>query len=206
MYGFPGCGVAFTEDAVKVGNSSLCLSISKTGPSAYSGGQVISKNDFSYGLFTARIKPKLAPGTVGSLFLMNKWTAEQWVHQEIDIEFLGSKPEKVLLSTHYYVNGVPISHSFEYALGFNASDSFNEYGILWERDLVTWYVNGRVAHSEKRDLPRVGTMNILMNHWFGDQNNVGFVNWLGPLEEDKFPSSIQYDWIRFSKIDRDRSS
>jgi len=36
-----------------------------------------------------------------------------------------------------------------------------------------------------------------MNHWFGDQKNPGMVQWLGPIDYGKLPSTVEYDWVKY---------
>lgn len=203
---FPDCGSTMTKESVTTNGANLILTIDQNPVDSsgrkYTGGEIGSVAFFSYGTYTTRIKNNIAPGTVSSFFLMNKWKKTKWEHQEIDIEFLGKAPTKVQFTVHYLnpQDNNHITHMKVYDLGFDSSEDFNEYGIHWTKDSICWLVNGAVVHVETNNVPDT-VMQIRMNHWTGNDQVVGMKNWLGKIDDRSLPSQVYYDWICYKPLD-----
>ena len=101
-YSFPENGCEMMDSQVSINKSKLVLSVElnrKNASKPYKGGEISSVIPFLYGQFSVRMKNKIAPGTVSSFFIMNKWQPENWEQKEIDIEFLGKNTKTVLSAT-----------------------------------------------------------------------------------------------------------
>ena len=57
---------------------------------------------------------------------------------------LGKDTTKVQFN--YYTNGVG-NHEYMYDLGFDASEGYHTYGFDWQKDSITWYVDGKAVYS-----------------------------------------------------------
>ena len=137
------------------------------------GGEMRSDLMYHYGFYSAVMKPSDVTGTCTSFFVYTgeydydeEGNPHPW--DEIDIEFLGK--DTTFVQFNYFVNGVG-GHEYEYDLGFDASEEFHEYGFYWEKERITWYVDGepvyRVEASDKNPLPS-HSGRIMMNHWYGN--------------------------------------
>ena len=82
-------------------------------------------------------------GVISSFFTYTN----QPVWDEIDIEFLGKDMTRVQFN--YYTNGVG-GHEFYFDLGFDASEDFHEYAFDWQRDSITWYIDGKAVYRATR--------------------------------------------------------
>ncbi|MDB5255876.1 MAG: beta-glucanase [Chitinophagaceae bacterium] len=155
----------------------------------------------SFGFYEVRMKPNIVSGTVGSFFLMNKWVPNNWEHKEIDIEFTGNKKTSIQMTTHDYQQGGTV-HNYSTTtkeLGFDISEEYHNYGILWTQDSVSWFVDGKWLHSEKKYVPQV-PLQIRLNHWAGNTSVSNMKKWLREVQEDKLPSIVQYDWIKYRSL------
>jgi endo-1,3-1,4-beta-glycanase ExoK len=205
QFTFPESGSAMTTQAISTANSILSITLEKkcspVQGRGYAGGEVASQKYFGYGDFTVRLKNSLCEGTVSSFFLMNKWKAKDWVHKEIDIEFLGKNPNQVQFTVHLYPNKGTEHVFFQHThnLGFDSSKDFHDYTIQWRKDSISWLVDGRLAHTENRITPD-SVMQIRMNHWAANENNIGMVQWLGHIDENALPSIVSYDWVKYKGV------
>ena len=117
---------------------------------------------FVYGYVEGRIKASAVPGALSSFYLLNRYPGgndeENGVYQlhapEIDIlEYLGENPfgdEDAFQTYHYYdvfYGGGPNERSsptmnHENEDGTLYADDFHTFGVLWEPQLVIWYIDG----------------------------------------------------------------
>ena len=157
----------------------------------YSGGEYRTNNTFGYGMYDVSMKPIKNDGVVTSFFTYTG-PSDGTVWDEIDIEFLGKDTTKVQFN--YYTNGVG-NHEYVYDLGFDASQSFHQYGFLWVPGKITWYVDGNAVYTATNNIPSTPGK-IMMNVWPG----IGVDDWLKPYN-GKTPLVGQYDWMSFTAVD-----
>ncbi len=171
----------------------LRLKITKGGGRVY-GAEYQSYVTYGYGYYSVRMKAIKREGVVSSFFTYTR--NPQW--DEIDIEFLGKDTTKVQFN--YFTNGVG-NHEYLYDLGFDASAGFHEYGFKWEKDKITWYVDGKGVYCAAASIPSHGGR-IMINAWNGKsegENSVG--NWLGVFDKNTFPvPDAEYKWIGYRNI------
>lgn len=200
-FSFPENGCVMKESQISVNNSILTITVGandKRNAKPYEGGEISSKSNFLYGKFSVKMKNQITPGTVSSFFLMNQWRSVDWEHKEIDIEFLGKDTKTVQFTVHDYKEGGKkhIYNKFTYPLGFDSSTDFHLYSIIWSKDSISWMVDGKLAHTEKEILINE-PMNIRLNHWLANPNDVDCINWLGRVDNKKLPSRVYYDYIQY---------
>ncbi len=110
---------------------------------------------FKFGRFETVFKPAKEPGVISSFFL---YRFDPW--QEIDAEFLGNDTSKILLNVfynpgqdgdlyNYGLRGTPVVID----LGFDASLEFHRYAIEWEPDEIRWFVDDKLIHVRRAELP-----------------------------------------------------
>jgi beta-glucanase (GH16 family)/GR25 family glycosyltransferase involved in LPS biosynthesis len=131
----------------------LTLQTQKCRDRAYTAGAVASPDEhsrrFTYGRFEAEIKPARANGVLSGMFLYRR---DPW--QEIDLEFLGARPDHMLLDVYYNpgdegdlynygMRGTPVLID----LGFDASETFHHYAIEWEPSGMRWFVDGDLVFA-----------------------------------------------------------
>lgn len=170
-------------------NGIMDLKIDKDAPTnGYSGAEYRSRQTFGYGMYKVTMKPIKNDGVVSSFFTYTGPTdGTPW--DEIDIEFLGKDTTKVQFN--YFTSGQG-NHEFLYDLGFDASQSFHEYGFDWEKDSITWYVDGEAVYTATTNIPSIPGK-IMMNVW----NGRGVDGWLNHYN-GKTPLIAQYDCFSYS--------
>lgn len=155
-----------------------------------------TKQKYSYGYFSVNMKAIKRDGVVTSMFTYTGPSdGTEW--HEIDIEILGNDTTKVQFN--YYTNGEG-GHEYLYDLGFDASEGFHEYAFKWERDKITWYVDGVGVYSATKDIPSVPGK-IMINAWTGKsdgEDNV--VDWIGAFDRVFPVPDAEYRWIGYKSI------
>jgi len=159
-----------------------------TDGSGYSGGEYRTNQTFGYGMFDVSMKPIKNSGVVTSFFTYTG-PSDGTVWDEIDIEFLGKDTTKVQFN--YYTNGVG-NHEYLYNLGFDASQSYHQYGFYWGPGYITWYVDGKAVYTATSNIPTTPGK-IMLNVWPG----TGVDSWLGRYD-GRTPLVGTYDWISYT--------
>jgi len=137
----------------------------RLGPSEsdlYPTGFIYTKDHFSYGSYSAKIKIIGAPGGVASFFVCSEIAKvfSDGTHDEIDFEFLTAQPHAVLMTTWYMATGMEGSkqtlthNSFLWEdPSFDIRD-WHVYRFDWYPDRVEFYIDGIKRWTSKRAIPR----------------------------------------------------
>ncbi|MFC1637485.1 family 16 glycosylhydrolase [Candidatus Margulisiibacteriota bacterium] len=167
----------------------------------YASGEYRTLDEaYRYGYYETRMKAAAGKGLVSSFFVYaGTWGKPD--HSEIDFEFLGKDCGQAQLN--HYVEGRG-KHEKMVALGFDACSEFHNYGFRWAEDSIIWYVDGSEVHrvnedpaTPEKEIPH-GKTKIMVNFWPGK----GVDGWLGPFSYAGKPLEAQYDWIKFSPLDK----
>jgi endo-1,3-1,4-beta-glycanase ExoK len=166
---------SFQPDQVDLSQGMLRLAVSQTinGKVISRDGEVISNQLFGYGIYTFVMRMAStaathdAPGQVVSgdcsaafIFFGNSDT-------EIDIEYLGDKPNSIFLS-----NWIDRQHKVttEVHTG-NLANGFHKYDIVWTANSVQWFLDGKLICTHTKYVP-TKPATIRLNHW--GTNNLGW--------------------------------
>lgn len=186
-------GAVWKPENVKVDNGIMTLTIDNgtdtSAPVEFISGELRTQEFFHYGIYTVNMKPIKKPGTVSSFFTYTGPSDDNpW--DEIDIEFLGKDTSKVQFN--YYTNGQG-GHEYIHDLGFDAAEDFHTYAFDWQKDKITWYVDGVAVYTATENIP-VTPGKIMMNAWPGK----GVDDWLEPYDGTT-PLVAYYDWMSYEK-------
>lgn len=177
------------SENVSFSQGKMNLSIYSDGRGGYTGGEYRTRQAFGYGMYDVSMKPIKNDGVVTSFFTYTGPSdGTKW--DEIDIEFLGKDTTKVQFN--YYTDGVG-DHEYLYDLGFDASQSYHQYGFYWDKNSITWYVDKKPVYTATRDIPSTPGK-IMMNVWPG----IGVDEWLNRYN-GVTPLTGSYDWISYTK-------
>lgn len=155
---------------------------------------------FTYGYVESRMKVNGDAGGLSSFYLYNRWPGNGANRQipEIDIvEYLGENQygDEVAFQTYHYNDVVHdeirSSPSMEEdpAPGTSWADGFHTYGVLWEPQLVIWYIDGQeVRRISGRQVSRQ-QMNIILYLVAGSE-------WALTPDADAFPMDLEIDYVR----------
>lgn len=148
---FPGNLASFTRDNLHYSpeGTHLVIEEGKGRPRPYRSGAFASARSFGHGRFEAEIRPARGSGLITGFFLHRDCP-----RQEIDIEFPGDHPRRMLANVFFNPGDDGTAMSFGYRgaphwidLGFDATADFHLYAIDWQPDHVAWLVDGRVVHE-----------------------------------------------------------
>ena len=183
------CGWYKSQTAFKDGALQLSIDKDYSGKYNYAGAEYRTNDFYGFGYYETSMQAIKNPGVVSSFFTYtgpsdnNPW-------DEIDIEVLGKDTTKVQFN--YYTNGVG-KHEFMYDLGFDASEAYHTYGFDWQRDHITWYVDGKAVYTAYNNIPQTPGK-IMMNTWPGR----GVDEWLDHFN-GRTPLTARYQWVTYNK-------
>ncbi len=182
------CGWYASNTSLDGGKLTLKIDKDYTGKYEYAGAEYRSQNFYGFGYYETSMKAIKNDGVVSSFFT---YTGESdnnpW--DEIDIEILGKDTTKVQFN--YYTNG-KADHEYMYDLGFDASQGFHKFGFDWQRDHITWYVDGKAVYTAYDNIPQTPGK-IMVNAW----NGKGVDDWLNAFN-GRTPLTAEYEYITFS--------
>ncbi|XP_062082184.1 xyloglucan endotransglucosylase/hydrolase protein 31-like [Humulus lupulus] len=112
-----------------------------------SGSGFKSLHPFRSGYFSTAVKlqPGYTAGVITSFYLSNN-EDHPGNHDEIDIEFLGTTPDKpYTLQTNVYIRGSGdgniIGREMKFHLWFDPTQDFHNYAILWDPSEIIFFVD-----------------------------------------------------------------
>jgi len=164
----------------------------------YLSGVISTQDKFqlTYGYVEMKAKLTGGQGLLSTFYLFNQDFMKN--KPEIDIaEYIGGRPDKIYQTYHYYdsirnrdPNGERHSTpTMETQMGFDLSADFHTYSVLWEPDLVVWYIDGnevrRLTGVRISDEP----MNIVAQLVVGSE-------WIGEPDASTLPKVLEIDYIK----------
>ena len=167
-----------SPENIYIEDGSLVLKPVKTenedGRVSYTSGRVNTQNkhDFKYGLFEARVKVPEGQGFLPAFWMMptDENLYGQWPRcGEIDImEVLGNDTDTSYGTIHY---GNPHSESQgSYTLEEGTfSDEYHVFDVEWEPGKISWYVDGKLIHTE--------------DNWYSATEGQGEITYPAPFDQ-----------------------
>jgi len=127
----------------------------------YPTGFIYTKEHFSYGSYSARIKVSDVPGAVASFFACSEIAKvfSDGTHDEIDFELITARPHAVLMTTWYMGTGM---EGFKQTLTHNSSlwedpsfdiRDWHVYRFDWYPERVEFYIDGIKRWTSRRAIP-----------------------------------------------------
>jgi len=148
---FPGNLASFARENLQhTGEGArLVIDTIEDGLRPYRSGAFASVRSFRYGRFEAEIRAAPGPGLITGFFLHRDTP-----RQEIDIEFAGTDPQRMLANVYFNPGDEGTAMGFGYRgspcridLGFDTTADFHLYVIDWQPDRVAWLVDDKVVHE-----------------------------------------------------------
>lgn len=172
--------------------------LSQANNQPYLSGVITTADHFemTYGYVEMRARVAGGAGLLSTFFLFNQnFDGNQ---PEIDIlEYIGDRPNKAFQTYHYYDSNrfryasgeKHSSPTMEFDAGTNLSAGFHDYSVLWEPELVIWYIDG--IEVQRIEGPRVSDepMNIIAQLVLGSI-------WIGSPTGVSFPVTYEIDYIK----------
>jgi hypothetical protein len=140
------------------------------GVRGYSAASISSCDRFLFGRFEADLQATKVPGIVTGFFLHRDSP-----RQEIDVEIVGSRSDRLLVNVFYNPGGEGTSFDYGYRgspscieLGFDASESAHRYAIEWGPGQIRWLVDEHLVHEranwDPTPIPQL-PMTLHVNTW-----------------------------------------
>lgn len=191
---FPGNLASFTREGLERTDQGANLVIDhiRGNQRRYRSGAFASLRSFSHGRFEAEIKAAPGSGLITGFFLHRDTP-----RQEIDIEFVGDEPRRMLVNVFFNPGDDGTAMGFGYRgspcwidLGFNATEDFHVYAIDWQPDRVTWLVDGRIVHVrvgwDPTPIPHL-SMRLHANLWAPRSEELA-----GRIDESTLPATAAF--------------
>ena len=170
----------------------------------FSGAELYTLDEMTYGKFEARMKMAAASGTVSSMFLYQNGSersdAERWV--EVDIEVLGKEPGKFQSNIITGKAGAQKTSEKKHAVSPAADQGFHTYGLEWTPNYVRWTVDGNEVRKTEKGVNDtkdqvanlIGTQGLRFNIWSSES-----AEWVGAFDESKLPLFQFINWVKVYK-------
>jgi hypothetical protein len=168
------------------------------GVRGYSAGAITSHADYLFGRFEAVFQASGVSGVVTGFFLHRNSP-----HQEIDIEIMGNRPNRLLVNVFY--NPGEDGARFDYGyrgcpcqidLGFDASKGLHRYAIEWTPHEIRWLVDGTLVHRRvlwnPTPIPHL-PMKLHLNAWPSRASQLA-----GRLRNRRLPATVPVRSIHVS--------
>jgi Glycosyl hydrolases family 16 len=209
--GYEGRGMtALGLDPFKVRNGVLSIVARRTPPNLrdvlfnndYVSGILTTQKSFSqkYGYFEMRAKIPLGVGVWPAFWLLANDGG--WPPELDAMEGRGQRPGDVVMTTHWRIpaTGVVESCGFDFSVP-NAWIDFHDYGVLWERDRIVYFIDRRPVSDIKVPVGFVDPMYMIVNLAMGakDFGGVGFV-------DAKSPDTVEFQIDRISAYQLDSAT
>lgn len=172
--------------------------LSRANNQPFMSGVITTSDVFEMTYGYTEMRARLAPGAgiLSTFYLFNQNFDRN--QPEIDIiEYIGQDAELAYQTYHYYdSNRSRFSpgerHStptMEHNASTNLSDGFHTYSVLWEPELVVWYIDG--VEVQRLIGPRVSDepMNLIAQLVLGSV-------WIGDAAPSGFPVVYEIDYIK----------
>jgi len=187
---FPGNLASFAPEGLLHSDEGarLVIDVIEGGLRPYRSGAFASVRSLRHGRFEAEIRAAPGSGLITGFFLHRDPP-----RQEIDIEFAGADPRRMLANVYFNPGDDGMAIGFGYRgspcridLGFDATADFHLYAIDWRPDRVAWLVDGRVVHErlgwDPTPIPHL-TMRVHANLWAPRSEELA-----GRLDEQALPA------------------
>ena len=152
---------------------------------------VKSKALVKYGYFEIKCRPMKSKAS--SAFWFYKSTAEEWT--EIDVfEICGvdaTWKNTYNMNAHVFRSPTEKKHfqrPGKWKAPFDFADDFHVYALEWNKDVIKWWVDGKVVHEMKN------------THWHQPLNMLfdseTFPDWFGLPDKESLPATFSIEYIR----------
>ena len=184
----------WSKGQVKVSSGELSLGFAKQKlkDRDYVCGEIQTHQRFGYGTYEIRMKAAAGSG-LNTGFFTYIGPVHKQPHDEIDFEVLGKDPSKVQINQ--YVNGKSVGDASLVDVPGGADKNFNDYAFVWEKDRISWYVNGELVgeETEPAKLPSHPSK-IYISLWGSDI----LKSWMGEFADPGAPVAAQVDRVAFT--------
>jgi len=185
----------WSKDLVRLSDGVLSLGFEKRKlkDREFACAEIQTKQRYGYGVYEARMKTGTGSGLNAAFFsYIGPQDKQPW--DEIDFEVLTKDPSKVQVNS--YIQGKPKNGKLVDVEG-GADKGFNDYGFVWEKDRLRWYVNGKLVHevTNPDELP-THSQKIFFSLWGSDK----LTNWMGAFTDPGSKVTMEVKRVAFTAL------
>lgn len=185
----------WSKDLVRLSDGVLSLGFEKRKlkDREFACAEIQTKQRYGYGVYEARMKTGTGSGLNAAFFsYIGPQDKQPW--DEIDFEVLTKDPSKVQVNS--YIQGKPKNGKLVDVEG-GADKGFNDYGFVWEKDRLRWYVNGKLVHevTNPDELP-THSQKIFFSLWGSDK----LTDWMGAFVDTGSRVTMQVKRVAFTAL------
>jgi len=169
--------------------ATLSVKREPLGVRGYTAASLCSRDQYLFGKFEATIQASNVPGVVTGFFLHRNSP-----RQEIDIEIVGNRPDRLLVNVFYNPGDVGAKFDYGYRgapsyidLGFNASKTSHRFAIEWSPSEIRWLVDDNLVHRraiwDPTPIPHL-PMALHVNSWLSRSTKLA-----GRINNRRFPAT-----------------
>lgn len=164
---------------------------------SYSVGAVHTQNAFEqeFGYFEAKARVEVAAGTMPAFWLFKM---EEGTHREIDVEFVGKDPNRLINFLVIYENGDDRTDRESFWYQFDAAtptdEAFQVWGLEWTPETIAIDVNGERIHTfDHHEVEQLHgePLHLVLNHGVFEPPH-----WAGDPSPSDFPLEFEAEWVR----------
>jgi beta-glucanase (GH16 family)/pimeloyl-ACP methyl ester carboxylesterase len=178
--------------SVSGGMLRIALKKEKSGGLDYTAGGIISRDEFSYGYYEARIKLPRGKGWHTSFWTMRAGdrTAPDRRYQEIDVCEQDSV-DPTSYSANFHIYKPHTSFGYKRITRADLSEGFHIYGANFTARRVDFYLDGALVHTiDISGVPHSG-QNIWLTSIAAGLHNTDRV------DDAALPEAAIFDWVRY---------
>lgn len=180
--------------------AAAVLSSTVVSAKPWKGAELITREEYKYGAFEARIRGAEGSGMITAFFLWKNNSEHSNVPwQEQDFELFGKNGR---YQTQAMTPGNPRTENVTmHSLATPIWENYFTYRMEWTPEYLAWYVDGHlvrietdpVVYEQMLDPEVTDPAQLRMSLWAGDYP------WSGELDEDKVPAATFVDHIAIYK-------
>jgi endo-1,3-1,4-beta-glycanase ExoK len=185
----------WSKDLVRLSDGALSLGFEKRKlkDREFACAEVQTKQRYGYGVYEARMKTGTGSGLNAAFFTyIGPQDKKPW--DEIDFEVLTKDPSKVQVNS--YIQGKPKNGKLVDVEG-GADKGFNDYGFVWEKNRLRWYVNGKLVNevTNPDELP-TNSQKIFFSLWGSEK----LTNWMGAFADPGNKVTMEVKRVAFTAL------
>ncbi|MGX8010514.1 endo-1,3-1,4-beta-glycanase ExoK [Mesorhizobium sp. ORM8.1] len=185
----------WSKDLVRLSDGALSLGFEKRKlkDREFACAEIQTKQRYGYGVYEARMKTGTGSGLNAAFFTyIGPQDKKPW--DEIDFEVLTKDPSKVQVNS--YIQGKPKNGKLVDVEG-GADKGFNDYGFVWEKNRLRWYVNGKLVNevTNPDELP-TNSQKIFFSLWGSEK----LTNWMGAFADPGNKVTMEVKRVAFTAL------
>ncbi|WP_421381593.1 glycoside hydrolase family 16 protein [Bacillus salacetis] len=184
----------YSPNNVEVQNGNMVLTTKRERFKGrhYTSGAVTTEDtlEFTYGKIDIRAKIPKGQGMFPAFWLVNS-NGGTWLPEIDMMENIGQKPNELFYVVHWEneEQGKMKDHYQHISEDTDFSADYHNYGLVWEKDKITWTLDGKEIFETEEFSPDT-PLYLYLNTAVGG-------NWPGyPDPNDSFPKEMLIDYVR----------